>query len=111
MLNRRISILDPKFPIPKTLNDCIIEEHNVDYRQFSLLDRAELYRYSNGLLCKDVLQSSSSEKKMCMIVHKTKKLLKEERVATKAKPIKKLESKSVALGFNPDDTTRSQSLL
>ena len=38
MINRRISILDPKFPIPKTLDDCITEEHNVDYRKFSLLD-------------------------------------------------------------------------
>ena len=41
MLNRRISILDPKFPIPKTLDVCITEEHNVDYRPFSLLDRAD----------------------------------------------------------------------
>ena len=48
---------------------------------------------------------------MCMIVQKMKKLLKEERVATKAKPIKQLESKIVALGFNPDDTTHAQSLL
>ena len=48
---------------------------------------------------------------MCMILNKMKKILKEERAATKANPIKKLESKIVALGFNPDDTTHAKSLL
>ena len=111
MCNRRISILDSIFSIFKTLDDCIMKEHNVAYRKFSLLDKSNFYRYSNGLLCKDVLQSSICERKMCKIVQKMKKLLKEKRVASKAKLIKQLESKIFALGFNLDDTTHAQSIL
>ena len=57
------------------------------------------------------MQSSISEKKMCTIVQKMKKFLKEKRVAIKANLIKQLESKIVALGFNLDDTTHAQSLI
>ena len=111
MHNRRISILDSMFPIFNTLDHCITQEHNVDYRKFSLLDKDDFYRKSSGLLCEDVLQWSISENKMCTVVQKMKKLLKEKRVATKAKPIKQLESKIAAMGFKLDDTTHAKSLL
>ena len=111
MRKRRISILDSMFPIFNTLDHCITQENDDDYRNFSLLDRDEFYRKSSELLCEDVLQWSISEKKMCTVVQKMKKLLKEKRVATKAKPIKQLESKIVAMGFTLDVTRHAQSLL
>ena len=58
-----------------------------------------------------MLQSSISERKMCKIVQKMKNLLKEKMVATKDNPMKQLECKIVALGFNLDDTIHAQSLL
>ena len=40
----RMGILDPKIPMPKTLEDYKVEEYSFDFGQFNPLDRVDLYR-------------------------------------------------------------------
>lgn len=60
------------------------------------------------MICKDVVQSTATEKKLRSSLRRFEKLLKEEGVTLEDKQvtIKELENKSVSLGIDPRNISR-----
>ena len=87
------------------LSDYTVEEHMMNWIQFGSLDKVDLLKYSNDMICAEVAKSTKTKLRLKESLNKSGDLLKVEIWTTREKlvTIKELEEIIVTLLSNPND--------